>query len=112
MKQEDKPPSKKYFKPADVEDSESLYTVAKRYTAKDCSSILKYIETRSELEINKEPPKVVNSNKREYSDKTGPDLWSSIISSSVLELGLLKSIFNFFELNLGYQGISITAPII
>jgi hypothetical protein len=40
---------------------------AKIYTANDCSSILKYIETRSALEIKNEAPHVVNRMIREYS---------------------------------------------
>jgi hypothetical protein len=32
IKQEDKPPNKKYFKPAEVADSESLYKVDNTYS--------------------------------------------------------------------------------
>ena len=60
IKQEDKPPNKKYFNPAEVEDKEFLYIVAKIYTAKDCNSILKYIETKSAELINNEPPATLN----------------------------------------------------
>jgi hypothetical protein len=60
IKQDDNPPNKKYFKPADVDDSEFLYKVAKIYNPKLCNSILKYTEMKSKLEINKEEPKILN----------------------------------------------------
>ena len=47
IKQEDKLPNKKYFKPALVADNLSLFKVASIYNAKDWSSILKYIDNKS-----------------------------------------------------------------
>lgn len=47
MIQEDNPPNKKYFNPAAVELSESLYKVDKTYRPKDCNSILKYNDIKS-----------------------------------------------------------------
>jgi hypothetical protein len=47
MIHEDSPPNKKYFNPAEVEDSEFLYNVDKTYKPKDCNSILKYTEIKS-----------------------------------------------------------------
>jgi hypothetical protein len=44
---EDNPPNKKYFKPAEVEVSESLYNVDNTYNPKDCNSILKYTDIKS-----------------------------------------------------------------
>ena len=38
IKQDDKPPKRKYFKPALVEDSEFLSKVARRYRPNDCNS--------------------------------------------------------------------------
>lgn len=60
IKQDENPPNKKYFKPAEVADSEFLYKVAKIYNPKLCNSILKYTEIKSKLEINKEEPKILN----------------------------------------------------
>jgi hypothetical protein len=72
MKQDESPPSKKYFNPALVEPSLSLCNVAKIYTAKDCNSILKYIEIKSALEISKDAPNTLNKIIKGYSDRTGP----------------------------------------
>ena len=67
MIHEDKEPSKKYFNPADVADSESLYKVLNIQTPKDCNSILKYIDIKSAEDINKEAPKLLNITIKEYS---------------------------------------------
>ena len=67
IRPDDSPPSRKYFSPADVADSESRYSAARMYTANDWSSILRYIDTRSALEIKKLAPHVVNKIIREYS---------------------------------------------
>jgi hypothetical protein len=72
MKQEDRPPNKKYFNPALVEPSLSRCNVAKMYTAKDCNSILKYIEIKSAVEISNEAPNTLNSMIKGYSERTGP----------------------------------------
>jgi hypothetical protein len=96
IKQEDKPPNKKYFKLALVLSSEFLFIEARIYTAKDCNSILRYILIKSELANNKEPPKVVKSKIKEYSDIIGPDNNFSILLLLIVSLG--------------YQGISIKAP--
>lgn len=71
MKPDDKAPNKKYFRPAEVADSESRYNVASIYTAKLCSSIAKYIETRSALETNNVAPVVVKRIIKENSETVG-----------------------------------------
>jgi len=76
MKQEDNPPKRKYFKPDATEDSLSLCNEASIYTAKDCNSIERYMDIRSELEISKVPPKTLNNNIKEYSEQIGPDAYS------------------------------------
>jgi hypothetical protein len=101
IKQEDNPPNKKYFNPADVADSLSLYKVAKIYTAKDCNSILKYIEIKSLLETNNAAPKVVNKIIKEYSLTLG-------------EINLLIKLGEdalLIKLKLYAQGTKIKAPI-
>src|SRR5882672_1310928 len=65
--QEEKLPNKKYFKPAEVADSEFLYKVDKIYTPKDCNSILKYIEIKSAEDTNKLAPNVLNITIKQYS---------------------------------------------
>jgi hypothetical protein len=72
IKQEDNPPNKKYFNPALVEPSLSRCNVAKIYTAKDCNSILKYIEIKSALEIRREAPNTLNRIIKGYSERIGP----------------------------------------
>jgi hypothetical protein len=67
MKQEANAPNRKYFKPDAVEDSESLYKVAKIYRPNDCNSILKYIDNKSEEDINKVEPKALNKTIKQYS---------------------------------------------
>ena len=74
IKQEYKDPNKKYFKPADVADSEFLYKVDKMYTPNDCNSILKYIEIKSAEDINKDAPNVLNNTIKEYSPSEPPSL--------------------------------------
>ena len=71
IRADDRPPSRKYFSPAAVADSESRYTVARIYTAKLCSSIERYIDTRSELDTRKLAPIVVNRISIEYSLTVG-----------------------------------------
>ena len=66
IKQEDKLPNKKYFKPAEVADNLFLFKVAKIYKLKDCNSIHKYIERRYKLDINKTPPNILNKAIKEY----------------------------------------------
>jgi len=61
----------KYFSPADVADSESRYNAAKIYTANDCSSILKYIDTKSALDTKNVAPHTVNRIISEYSGIDG-----------------------------------------
>ena len=68
IKQDERPPNKKYFKPAEVEDSESRYNVDKIYTPNDCNSILKYIDIKSAEDTNKDAPKVLNNTIKEYSE--------------------------------------------
>jgi hypothetical protein len=67
MIHEDNPPNKKYFKPADIADSEFLYKEANIYTPNDCNSILKYNEIKSEDDINNVAPKVEINTINEYS---------------------------------------------
>ena len=64
---EDKAPSKKYFNPAEVELNFSLYKLAKTYNPKDCNSILKYIEIKSEEFIKNKAPKILNKIIKQYS---------------------------------------------
>ena len=71
MIQEDKLPNKKYFNPAEVADSESLYNVLNIYTPKDCNSILKYIDIKSAEDTNNDAPKVLNNTINEYSPAYG-----------------------------------------
>jgi hypothetical protein len=56
--QEAKLPNKKYFKPADIANSECLYKEANIYTPKDCNSKLKYNVIRFEEDTNNKEPKV------------------------------------------------------
>lgn len=64
--QEEKPPNKKYFKPALVANLESLNKVDNIYNPNDCNSILKYILNKSEEDINNIEPKLVNNIIKEY----------------------------------------------
>ena len=82
IKQDDKQPNKKYFKPADVADSELRYRVDKIYTQKDCNSILKYIEIKSAEDINKEAPKVLNKTIKEYWEAL---VWLFILNSELAD---------------------------
>jgi hypothetical protein len=66
IKHEDKPPNRKYFKPADVAANLFLFNEAKTYKEKDCSSILRYIDKRSKLDIKKVPPKILKMAINEY----------------------------------------------
>ena len=68
---DDNAPNRKYFRPADVADSEFRYTAAKIYTAKLCSSIDRYIETRSVLDTKNDAPIVVNKISNGYSAIVG-----------------------------------------
>lgn len=75
IKADDNAPSKKYFSPADVADSEFRQIAARMQTAKLCSSIDKYIDTKSELEIKNEAPIVVNRMIKGYSAILGTALY-------------------------------------
>jgi len=83
--------------------------VANKYTAKDCNSILKYIEIKSELEIKREPPKTVNNSINEYSGSTG----ELDISSASLFSFIYPTLFMFclVSISFGLQGIKIKAAI-
>ena len=58
-------PNKKYFKPAEVADNFSLYKVAKMYKPKDCNSMLKYIEIKSEEQTKNKAPKILKKTIRQ-----------------------------------------------
>ena len=60
IREEDNPPNKKYFKPADVAGLESLNKVDKIYNPNDCNSILKYIDNKSDDDIKNNEPKELN----------------------------------------------------
>ena len=110
IKQDDKPPNKKYFNPADVDDSESLYNVDKIYTPKDCNSILKYIEIRSAEETNKDAPKVLNKTIKEYSAALFI-LALVIYEFSLLNVNWATTEFTFVKLDIEGQAIKIRAPV-
>ena len=93
MIHEDKLPNKKYFNPAEVADSESLYKVVKIYTPNDCNSILKYIEIKSAEDTNNDAPNVLNNTIKEYSPEYG--IWLLL----------------FFEIFIDGQDINIKLPI-
>ena len=69
IKQEDRPPNKKYFNPADTEEWLSLFKVVRTYKANDCNSIHRYIEIKSTEQIRREDPKILNKAIKEYSDE-------------------------------------------
>lgn len=70
---DDSAPNRKYLSPADVADSEFRYTAARIYTAKLCSSIDRYIDTRSVLDTKNDAPIVVNKITNGYSAIVGVD---------------------------------------
>src|SRR6201989_1496048 len=67
IKQEDKPPNKKYVKADPVEDSEFLCIDDIIYKLKLCNSIHKYIDTKSPLANNKVAPLITNIIIKAYS---------------------------------------------
>ena len=66
IREEDNPPNKKYFNPADVAGLESLNKVDKIYNPNDCNSILKYIDSKSEEDISNKDPNELNKIINEY----------------------------------------------
>ena len=60
IKQEAKPPTKKYFKPAPVDCTEVLLIEDKIYNEKDCSSIEIYKNNKSKEDIKQEAPNRLN----------------------------------------------------
>lgn len=71
IRADDRPPRRKYFRPAAVALSESRYSAARMYTPNDCSSMLRYTDTRSALDTRNVAPHVVNRIIRGYSGIVG-----------------------------------------